>query len=210
MADVCSDDACSVNGGEGVSIRNTGCLEEAGRGSVYMPNNGLLKDPYCLILTVGEGCNCQSDSYQLYAIGECAPLPNPAYQSYRFVHVSAAHNIQHSTSTPRRMQGLKADGRPGHVWREHLLMMGRAVAGPDLTLTVYLMTHVLVLYLSVRANGSEEVQDTLANSGQSPWSTHSQLSQTCTQREASSGLSLVLLDPRVGNTYIVQSTLSAN
>ena len=36
------DDAgCTQNGGIGVDIRNPGCLSEAGRGSVFIPNTGL-------------------------------------------------------------------------------------------------------------------------------------------------------------------------
>jgi hypothetical protein len=74
----------------GVDIRNTGCLGEAGRGSFYMPNDGLLDDLYCLIMTDEEGCGCQSDSIEIYAEGGCVQLLDTNVQSYRFVHVSVS------------------------------------------------------------------------------------------------------------------------
>lgn len=74
----------------GVSIRNTGCLGEAGRGSVYILNNGLLNDNYCLVITDSEGCGCQSDSINVYTNGNCVALLNTNAVSYRFVHVSTS------------------------------------------------------------------------------------------------------------------------
>ena len=134
----------------GVSIRNTGCLEEAGRGSVYMPDNGLLKDPYCLILTDSEGCNCQSDSYQLYATGECIPLVNNA-QSYRFVHVSTVR-YDISPFESGWLPGLyaRADRCPGNVWCEQLLMMRLDHAGPHTSCTAQVLYKLSRMYISER------------------------------------------------------------
>ncbi|GFZ42700.1 hypothetical protein JCM24511_00417 [Saitozyma sp. JCM 24511] len=87
------DDNCSVNGGMGVDIRNTGCLGEAGRGSFYMPNDGLLVDNvYCLVMSDGDDCGCQSDSIEIIAEGGCVQLFNTNIQTYRFVHGSCGAN----------------------------------------------------------------------------------------------------------------------
>ncbi|KZO93057.1 hypothetical protein CALVIDRAFT_566782 [Calocera viscosa TUFC12733] len=83
-----NDNACSVGGGIGVDIRNTGCLGEAGRGSVYIPNTGLGTtgdNQWCLVITSGDGsCTCQNVGYDFTATGFCKTL-NPSDQSYRFV-----------------------------------------------------------------------------------------------------------------------------
>jgi len=79
-----NDAHCSEGAGEGVSIDNPGCLSEAGRGSVYIPDwiNG---DPYCLVVTRADGsCSCQSSGYNFLATGHCLKL-NPDDRSYRFV-----------------------------------------------------------------------------------------------------------------------------
>jgi hypothetical protein len=88
-----SDSACNTNGGIGVDIRNPGCLGEAGRGSVYIPNTGLGTtgdNQYCLVKTFNDGsCSCQNQGYDFTATGFCAVL-DPSVQSYRFISVSAA------------------------------------------------------------------------------------------------------------------------
>jgi hypothetical protein len=86
------DDAgCTQNGGIGVDIRNPGCLGEAGRGSVFIPNTGLGTTPdnqFCFVITHGDGsCSCQSSSNTFTATGFCKVL-DPSDQSYRFVGVS--------------------------------------------------------------------------------------------------------------------------
>jgi len=87
------DTACSVNGGIGVDIRNPGCLSEAGRGSVYIPNDGLGTtgdNQYCLVITSGDGsCSCQNVGYDFTATGFCKTL-NPSDQSYRFISGACA------------------------------------------------------------------------------------------------------------------------
>ena len=86
-----ADDNCSVNGGIGVSLKNPGCLGEAGRGSVYIPNTGLgsLDDnQFCLVITSNSGsCTCQNVGFDFKATGFCHQL-NPSDQSYRFISVS--------------------------------------------------------------------------------------------------------------------------
>jgi hypothetical protein len=83
-----ADENCSVNGGIGVNINNDGCLGEAGRKSVYIPNTGLPTDKYCLVITSNSGeCKCQNVGYDFTATGFCKTL-NPNDQSYRFINVS--------------------------------------------------------------------------------------------------------------------------
>ncbi|KAJ7728212.1 hypothetical protein B0H16DRAFT_1331057, partial [Mycena metata] len=89
------DGACSQNGGIGVDIRNPGCLGEAGRGSVYIPNTGLGTtddNQFCLVITHGDGsCSCQSSSSTFTATGFCKVL-DPSDQSYRFISGACAAN----------------------------------------------------------------------------------------------------------------------
>ncbi|ORY27322.1 hypothetical protein BCR39DRAFT_469418 [Naematelia encephala] len=89
------DDGCKINGGEGVSIKNPGCLTEPNRGSVYIPNTGLgtLSDnQFCLVKTHYDGsCSCQNEGYDFTATGFCAVL-DPSYQSYRFISGGCASN----------------------------------------------------------------------------------------------------------------------
>ncbi|EIW68035.1 hypothetical protein TREMEDRAFT_63921 [Tremella mesenterica DSM 1558] len=88
------DTACTVNGGIGVSINNDGCLAEAGRGSVYFPNTGIVgpANQYCLVVTGSNGdCSCQSAHYDFTSTGFCHEL-NPSDQSYRIIHQSCAAN----------------------------------------------------------------------------------------------------------------------
>ena len=63
-----------------------------------MPNDGLLDDLYCLIMTDEEGCGCQSDSIEIYAEGGCVQLLDTNVQSYRFVHVSALSSAERGHS----------------------------------------------------------------------------------------------------------------
>ncbi|KAJ7020418.1 hypothetical protein C8F04DRAFT_301709 [Mycena alexandri] len=88
FANFFDDAACTQNGGIGVDIRNTGCLGEAGRGSVFIPNTGLGTtddNQFCFVITHGDGsCSCQSSSNTFTATGFCKVL-DPSDQSYRFV-----------------------------------------------------------------------------------------------------------------------------
>ncbi|RSH94548.1 hypothetical protein EHS25_004352 [Saitozyma podzolica] len=78
------DDAhCSVNGGIGVNLGNTGCLSEAGRQSVYIPNDG---GGAWILNTFGSNSDCSGNpdsSWSFTATGFCHPL-NPSDQSYTF------------------------------------------------------------------------------------------------------------------------------
>ncbi|RSH94549.1 hypothetical protein EHS25_004353 [Saitozyma podzolica] len=89
------DSACKTNGGQGVDIRNPGCLGEAGRGSVYIPNTGLGTtgdNQFCLVKTFNDGsCSCQNQGYDFTATGFCAVL-DPSVQSYRFISGSCGAN----------------------------------------------------------------------------------------------------------------------
>lgn len=85
----CPDDNCSVNGGIGVDINNDGCLTEAGRGSVYIPNYFGGGGDRCLVTTrIAGDCHCQTGSFDVVTSGHCLIL-NKEVQSYRFIHVSA-------------------------------------------------------------------------------------------------------------------------
>jgi hypothetical protein len=76
-----------VNGGIGVDIDNPGCLGEAGRGSVYIPNTGNPTKQYCLVITSGDGtCSCQNMGYNFTPTGFCKTL-SASDQSYRFISV---------------------------------------------------------------------------------------------------------------------------
>ncbi|KAJ7724390.1 hypothetical protein B0H16DRAFT_1596574 [Mycena metata] len=95
FANFFDDAACSQNGGIGVDIRNPGCLGEAGRGSVFIPNTGLGTtddNQFCLVITHGDGsCSCQSSSNTFTATGFCKVL-DPSDQSYRFISGACAAN----------------------------------------------------------------------------------------------------------------------
>ncbi|KAJ7622211.1 hypothetical protein FB45DRAFT_838405 [Roridomyces roridus] len=95
FANFFDDSACTQNGGIGVDLRNPGCLGEAGRGSVFIPNTGLgtLDDnQFCLVITSSSGsCTCQSSSNTFTATGFCKVL-NPSDQSYRFISGACGPN----------------------------------------------------------------------------------------------------------------------
>ncbi|EIW82610.1 hypothetical protein CONPUDRAFT_151683 [Coniophora puteana RWD-64-598 SS2] len=67
------DGSCTQNGGQGVDLRNTGCLSEAGRSSVYIPNTGLGTtgdNQWCLVITSGDStCTCQNVGFDFTALG---------------------------------------------------------------------------------------------------------------------------------------------
>nr|POF22234.1 hypothetical protein CFP56_36319 [Quercus suber] len=86
------DASCTQNGGIGVDITNDGCLNEAGRGSVYIPNNGDAAFTYCLVITSNDGtCSCQNVGYNFTPTGFCKTL-NPSDQSYRFIQEACGQN----------------------------------------------------------------------------------------------------------------------
>jgi len=92
FANFFDDSACSVNGGIGVSIDNSGCLSEGGRGSVYIPANGNPATTYCLVITSGDGtCTCQNVGFNFTPTGFCKTL-NPSDQSYRFIKQACGPN----------------------------------------------------------------------------------------------------------------------
>ncbi|KAL7422787.1 hypothetical protein Q5752_002083 [Cryptotrichosporon argae] len=95
FANFFNDAACTEHGGIGVDLRNPGCLSEAGRGSVYIPNTGLGTsgdNQFCLVKTNADGsCSCQSDGFDFTATGFCAVL-DPNDQSYRFISGSCGGN----------------------------------------------------------------------------------------------------------------------
>ncbi|KAH7103121.1 hypothetical protein BKA62DRAFT_697297 [Auriculariales sp. MPI-PUGE-AT-0066] len=94
FANFFDDDNCQTNGGIGVDMNNDGCLAERGRGSVYIPNTGLVgpANQYCLVKTHdSDACNCQNQGFDFTATGFCAKLDS-SFGSYRFIHESCGPN----------------------------------------------------------------------------------------------------------------------
>jgi hypothetical protein len=87
---ILADDNCQVNGGIGVDLNNDGCLAERGRGSVYIPNMGIVGPfgQFCMVKTKdSDQCNCQNEGWNFTPTGFCAKL-DPSFGSYRFITVS--------------------------------------------------------------------------------------------------------------------------
>nr|POF22233.1 hypothetical protein CFP56_36318 [Quercus suber] len=92
FANFFDDSSCTQNGGIGVDITDDGCLNEAGRSSVYIPANGDSATTYCLVITSGDGsCSCQNVGYNFTPTGFCKTL-NPSDQSYRFIKEACGPN----------------------------------------------------------------------------------------------------------------------
>ncbi|WWC72817.1 uncharacterized protein I206_106781 [Kwoniella pini CBS 10737] len=86
-----SDTECNEDGSIGFDMTNPGCFAQAGRRSVYIPNDGFA-DQYCLVITYDtQVCNCQNRGYVFTATGFCAVLEE-GIQSYRFISGSCASN----------------------------------------------------------------------------------------------------------------------
>lgn len=79
------DQSCSVNSGEGVDMNNNGCLNEYGRGSVYIPDDLGYTFGLCTYLQ----SNCQGGAngapWVFTATGFCEELQTPGAASYRFI-----------------------------------------------------------------------------------------------------------------------------
>jgi hypothetical protein len=59
------DTACSVNGGEAVSLSNPGCLNESGRNSIYFQSGS--NKAATLIISPSANCPCQNGC--IYGVG---------------------------------------------------------------------------------------------------------------------------------------------
>lgn len=81
------DRSCSENGGIGVNLENSGCLNQAGRGSVYIPNDGHAnRDHYMCTYTENDcGGSAAGNPWQFTATGFCQTLETAGAISYRFV-----------------------------------------------------------------------------------------------------------------------------
>ncbi|KDQ10792.1 hypothetical protein BOTBODRAFT_177865 [Botryobasidium botryosum FD-172 SS1] len=106
FANFFDDAACTVNGGIGVDIYNTGCLAEGGRRSVYIPRSTFFPtDQMCLVKTKRDGsCSYQSEGFNFTPTGFCAVL-DPSVQSYRFISVSF---LPHSSILPELTRSRNA------------------------------------------------------------------------------------------------------
>jgi hypothetical protein len=114
-----ADAHCSVNGGIGVNLGNTGCLSEAGGQSVYIPNGGAW-----ILNTFGSNSDCSGNpdsSWSFTATGFCHPL-NPSDQSYTFTQVSRVVSFAESGPPPITHHQSPIDGTTmmspaGHLTR---------------------------------------------------------------------------------------------
>lgn len=85
------DTECTVNGGIGVNLYNDGCLNEAGRGSVYIPHYQILftgAETWAMCTYLEPDCPLgEAAGYKWFftSTGFCALLDTPGAVSYRFL-----------------------------------------------------------------------------------------------------------------------------
>jgi hypothetical protein len=92
------DTACSVNGGEAVSLSNPGCLNESGRNSIYFQSGS--NQSGVLIISPSPDCPCQNGCIYGVGAGEgdaayCQNIDgtsNGPSGSFRFISMLSAGN----------------------------------------------------------------------------------------------------------------------
>ncbi|TIB69521.1 hypothetical protein E3Q22_03402 [Wallemia mellicola] len=103
-AQFCSDDSCEENCGTSVSVDNSDCLVESGRGSIKF--HDLNFGSVSLIATNNDQCSCQSHCYPHIVKGTASPpgcfnLKDPMrqFKSFRFVNVDLAGGCSKDENT---------------------------------------------------------------------------------------------------------------
>lgn len=86
------DHACTVNGGQAVSMGNSGCLaNEFGRNSVYIQASCWVH-PY-MVWSPGANCDCQNDCAGVPDVDGCWDLAGHAgASSFRFIEQACSSN----------------------------------------------------------------------------------------------------------------------
>ena len=87
------DYECKKNGGAALALVNPGCLNEPGRGSIYIQSACATIGKPTMVWSPRQGCPCQNHCRQMPEQQGCWNLRNhPKAESYRFINTPCDDN----------------------------------------------------------------------------------------------------------------------